>query len=165
MSTRKQFPCKISIVWGSGLGNTPVSAFDQALKRAGIHEYNLIKLSSVIPAHCEVIEREHWQDRDSQRGDRMYVVFSKAIVPPGGDTRWIGLGWINVPEKGGIFVELQGPSYDVLVANLQKALREMSTYRPHLGGGDPRFRVVRVASTGTQFASGIVAAVYKVISW
>lgn len=160
-----QLSCRISIVWGIGIGDTPVSAFDRALEQAGIHKYNLIELSSVIPSYCEIIETGHWQPLETQRGDRMYVVLSKAIVPPGEKAQWAGLGWINVPERGGIFVEVQGDSYTVLTTSLKSSLREMSAYRPHLEGKAPHFRVVQVEPSASQFASGIVAAVYRVVSW
>lgn len=40
---------KIDVVWGHGEGKTSLSAFDRTLLEAGIHNLNLIPLSSVIP--------------------------------------------------------------------------------------------------------------------
>ena len=47
---------KIDIVWGRSEGKTLLSAFDKALVKAGIHNFNLIPLSSVIPQNSVVEE-------------------------------------------------------------------------------------------------------------
>ena len=39
----------IKVVCGVGSGKTALSAFDSALKDAGVYNYNLITLSSIIP--------------------------------------------------------------------------------------------------------------------
>ena len=40
---------EIQISTGIGIGPTQLSAFDSALNNAGVANYNLLKLSSVIP--------------------------------------------------------------------------------------------------------------------
>lgn len=37
---------------GAAEGSTPLNAFDGALINAGIGNYNLVKVSSIIPPHC-----------------------------------------------------------------------------------------------------------------
>ncbi len=44
---------KIKVTYGIGEGATKLAAFDRALFDAGIANYNLIKLSSVIPENSE----------------------------------------------------------------------------------------------------------------
>ncbi len=39
----------IRVVWGTATGPTALAAYDAALAEAGVHNYNLISLSSVIP--------------------------------------------------------------------------------------------------------------------
>jgi arginine decarboxylase len=39
----------IRIVWGTGSAETPSASFDVALAAAGVHQYNLREVSSVIP--------------------------------------------------------------------------------------------------------------------
>ena len=46
---------KIKVTYGTGEGLTKLAAFDRALFNAGIANYNLIKLSSVIPKNSEVL--------------------------------------------------------------------------------------------------------------
>ncbi len=47
---------RIDIVWGGSEGKTLLSAFDRALLNAGIHNFNLIPLSSVIPPQSVIHE-------------------------------------------------------------------------------------------------------------
>ena len=37
---------------GIGTGNTALNSFDNALVRAGIGNYNLLKVSSILPSQC-----------------------------------------------------------------------------------------------------------------
>ncbi|MEF8907067.1 MAG: pyruvoyl-dependent arginine decarboxylase, partial [Haloarculaceae archaeon] len=37
----------IRVVWGSGTGPTGTAAYDAALAEAGVHDYNLVTVSSV----------------------------------------------------------------------------------------------------------------------
>ncbi len=48
---------RIDIVWGESEGKTLLSAFDRALLNAGIHNFNLIPLNSVIPPQSVIHER------------------------------------------------------------------------------------------------------------
>ena len=41
-----------TIVSGVGKGLTSLSAFDNALLNAGVGDYNLVKVSSILPAKC-----------------------------------------------------------------------------------------------------------------
>ena len=45
---------------GIGKGETALSAFDAALKQAGVYNYNLICLSSIIPPGAIVKEVEYY---------------------------------------------------------------------------------------------------------
>lgn len=47
---------KIYIAPGKGVGATELGAFDAALNDSGIANFNLIRLSSVIPPLTEVVE-------------------------------------------------------------------------------------------------------------
>ncbi len=46
---------KIYISSGRGTGPTSLSAFDAALNEAGVANYNLIRLSSIIPPDSKII--------------------------------------------------------------------------------------------------------------
>jgi arginine decarboxylase len=47
---------EIQVTTGTGEGPTPLAAFDAALLDAGVANYNLILLSSVIPAGASSAE-------------------------------------------------------------------------------------------------------------
>jgi len=49
-------PTKFFFVKGSSEGYMPLNAFDGALMKAGIGNTNLVKISSIIPPHCQEIE-------------------------------------------------------------------------------------------------------------
>ncbi|MBU0520127.1 arginine decarboxylase, pyruvoyl-dependent [bacterium] len=44
------------LVSGTGKASTPLNAFDAALLNAGIGNVNLLKMSSIVPPHCQRIE-------------------------------------------------------------------------------------------------------------
>ncbi|QIA28092.1 arginine decarboxylase, pyruvoyl-dependent [Thermaerobacter sp. PB12/4term] len=50
-------PKKVTVVAGSGEGDHKLTAFDNALLAAGIGNLNLIKVSSILPPDCEVVEK------------------------------------------------------------------------------------------------------------
>ena len=66
---------RIDIVWGESEGKTLLSAFDRALLNAGIHNFNLIPLSSVIPPQSVIHETGTYTSSD-RVGEILYVVIS-----------------------------------------------------------------------------------------
>ncbi|MEX2355529.1 MAG: arginine decarboxylase, pyruvoyl-dependent [Thermaerobacterales bacterium] len=50
-------PKTIAIVSGAAEGSHRLTAFDGALLKAGIGNLNLIKVSSILPPHCEFVEQ------------------------------------------------------------------------------------------------------------
>ena len=97
---------EIHIVWGKGEGRTEVSAFDKALAMAGIHNYNLIYLSSIIPSDSVIIESGKIGGiAGAEVGNMLYVVISKNASTKKGSWISTGLGWVQA-EEGGIFIEI-----------------------------------------------------------
>lgn len=101
---------EINIVWGEGEGNTKVSAFDRALAMAGIHNYNLIYLSSIIPPNSVIIESSRIENiAGAEVGDMLRVVISSNTSTKRGSWISAGLGWAQA-EEGGFFIELSADS-------------------------------------------------------
>jgi len=48
-------PKRIVLTAGSGVGTTPVNAFDAALLDGGVGDLNLVKVSSIVPVGAEVM--------------------------------------------------------------------------------------------------------------
>jgi pyruvoyl-dependent arginine decarboxylase len=61
---------------GLGVGPTALAAFDAALLDAGVANYNLICLSSVIPPGSR-LERRRFVTPPQEYGQRLYVVMSQ----------------------------------------------------------------------------------------
>jgi len=47
-------PTKFFMATGSSEGYTELNSFDGALLNAGIGNTNLVKMSSIVPPHCQV---------------------------------------------------------------------------------------------------------------
>jgi len=68
----------ITICTGTGSGPNELMAFDSALLDAGILDYNLIYLSSSIPAGS-TIERKRFIASPDEHGHKLYVVISEKV--------------------------------------------------------------------------------------
>lgn len=101
---------RIDIVSAVGAGPTLLAAFDDALAITGLANYNLIRLSSVIPP-SSVIERADSTDPKGVWGDRLYVVWADERTAIRGHEVWAGVGWVQDTDTGrGLFVEHHGHS-------------------------------------------------------
>lgn len=100
---------KIYITKTIGEGLTCLSAFDNALYKAGLGNSNLIELSSVIPKDAEVMVMDgKIAENEKNIGNRAYVVISHIESDQVGQTISAGLGWTySSKEKHGLFVEHQ----------------------------------------------------------
>ncbi len=48
-------PTRYFLASGASDGYTPLNAFDGALLRAGIGNTNIVKMSSIVPPHCQLV--------------------------------------------------------------------------------------------------------------
>ena len=98
----------IHVTNGIGEEPTPLAAFDQALISAGVAHYNLIVLSSMIPAGC-VVRRTKYITKADEYGYRLYLVMARSEEQQKGKSAWAGLGWAQDQNTGrGLFVEMHG---------------------------------------------------------
>jgi arginine decarboxylase len=95
---------KIIMTAGRGEGNTTLSAFDAALKEAGILNYNIIRLTSVIPPGTEVVEGK-WPNGPAEHGKKLYTVLSDIRTDLLGRAIAAGIGWYQDKDGRGIFAE------------------------------------------------------------
>ena len=157
---------KIRITKGIGSGPTPLSAFDAALFEAGIGNYNLIHLSSVIPPNHEpVLEQVTDNDAVEHYGKRLYLVYAVAQTTESGAPIYAGLGWTmtDTEPKRGLFVEHTGVSTEDVQQQIEKTLTSMISYRKETYGK------IQTAIVGTTCKDtptcAIVAAVYQHEPW
>lgn len=119
----------IALSGGLGQGPTLLAAFDAALLDAGVANYNLICLSSVIPPGSH-IERRRWHTPAEHWGQRLYCVLSQMREDRPGHTAHAGIGWVRDAYTGaGLFVELHDHDPDRLDADLRTTLAAMQTTR------------------------------------
>ncbi len=95
----------IKVVCGIGSGKTILSAFDSALKDAGVYNYNLITLSSIIPPGSKVSRIRRYKTPVSEYGHKLYLVKAEYRSEEVGKFIAAGIGWYQLEDGRGIFVE------------------------------------------------------------
>jgi arginine decarboxylase len=151
----------ISIRTAAGQGQTFLSAFDDALWKAGVANYNLIRLSSVIPQQSRIsftndpVQGEH--------GDKLYCVYASTVAERPGDVAWAGIGWTRDEDGRGLFVEHSAGSEGALTELIQLSLEDMIKRR---GGGYGDIESVMVSAVhDDQPACALAVAAYQVRGW
>lgn len=117
----------ITIRTAVGTGRTLLSAFDAALMDAGVGNFNLIVLSSVIPPGSTVTVGG--EPLAGGHGDRLYCVESVAYADHPGEFVSAGLGWVIHPTIGGLFVEHKGGSEESVEEQIRLSLADMAASR------------------------------------
>lgn len=165
------YDVRITVVSGFGQGKTKLSAFDAALKSAGIQNFNLIYLSSIIPPKAKVIKRSIFINHSEHYGDRLYVV--KAEIRSDRLGRYIaaGLGWYQNGDGRGVFVEHveEGETKAAVRMNLERqiidSLRDLCRFRKLPFEEKKAGLKISIGGVNGQPCSAIVAAVYKSEGW
>lgn len=153
----------IRITTGMGRGPTSLAAFDAALRDAGIANYNLIYLSSVIPTGS-TLERAKYVTPIEEYGHRLYIVMARQDAQAAGETAWAGLGWTQEEVTGrGLFVELHGVSRPQLEREIEATLGAMIASRP-LDYGPIETELSGIESRGEPVCA-LAIAVYKSEGW
>jgi arginine decarboxylase len=155
---------KIGVTSGTGQGKTRIAAFDNALWDAGIANYNLIRLSSVIPENSDVVV-EQLDMNEKEHGHKLYVVLAECFETEPGMKAVAGLGWVTANHKKGkgIFVEHFGRSREEVADYIESTIKSMTAYRPE-EHGETRIKFAEKECTG-DVACALVIAVYKSEGW
>jgi arginine decarboxylase len=147
---------KIDIIWGKSEGKTLLSAFDKALNKAGIHNFNLIPLSSVIPKNS-IVEEVGKANLSKEIGDIQYVVIASFSSKKPNAIISAGLGWVQA-EQGGLFIESKGEfSQEECEAEIRVGLSEMLEVR----GWSGEIKVKIISHRVEEIDNVTVAAVYN----
>lgn len=158
---------KIYLASGLGSGPTKLAAFDAALNDAGIANYNLLRLSSVIPPHTEIIQAKSPIPSEKMPGgwgDRLYVVMAEERVDTPNVEAWAGIGWVQ--EKGsnkGLFVEHEGNSEASVRRDISQSLEALMATR-NVDFGEIQMQVVGKTCTHHPVCA-MVVAVYQASDW
>jgi len=125
-----------------GRGRTELAAFDRALVDVGAANFNLIRLSSVIPPGSSVIDVPRCPPLpEACWGDRLYVVYAEQRTSQPGAEVWAGVGWVHDPRTGGLFVEHEGCDESSVRRDITASLEELQASRG-LDLGPPNVRVI-----------------------
>ena len=155
----------IKVSRGAGSGPTRLAAFDSALMACGVADFNLVKLSSVIPSGAEVIEVSSDQQHRGGHGDLLYCVYADAYTSTPGELAWAGVAWAvrNNGSKDGMLVEHTGLSEALLNRDLQASLGAMSAARG--GVYEPAGLATISALCVDHPVCALVIATYRTAAW
>ena len=51
-------PKRLFLTKGVGRNKYKLKSFEEALRKAGVAQQNLVQVSSILPPHCKVVKRE-----------------------------------------------------------------------------------------------------------
>lgn len=156
----------IEISCGTGTGPTTLAAFDGALRATGIANYNLLRLSSVIPPGTAIAPVDGpVSPPGGEWGDRLYCVMAEMRVDAPGAEAWAGIGWVQNEETGkGLFVEHEGYREDDVRSDIESSLGALVAGRPGESFGPPRYVLHGAVSDGTPTCA-LAVAVYETATW
>jgi arginine decarboxylase len=158
-------PLTIRVSTGTGTGRTTLSAFDAALAAAGVNDFNLIRLSSVVPPGSTILEVEAHEQLKGDHGDALYCVYAEAHASLPGHEAWAGVAWSRrIDGSGaGLFVEHEGPSHEQVATDLTHSLEDLSVTRGGLY--EPAGRRITGIVCETLPVCAIVVATYRRAGW
>ncbi|MFT4889429.1 MAG: arginine decarboxylase [Halobacteriales archaeon] len=148
----------IRVVRGTGGGPTEIAAYDAALAAANVHDYNLVPISSVIPAGAEV--RAVGEAPDLGRvGDRLTVVQAHA-TGRGDDPVTAGLGWAQASDGRGLFYEAAGDTGPATIRDrIERGLSAGVDLRDWTTDGT-EIRIATAEAESGEHVAAVVLAVY-----
>lgn len=110
----------IRVVWGTGTGPTRTASYDAALAAANVHNFNLVPVSSVIPADV-ALEVVGTAPDLGEVGDALTVVQGRATTEPG-EAGAAGIGWARSESGEGIFYEASGADEATVRERIERGL-------------------------------------------
>lgn len=112
----------IYVASGVGSASTEMASYDAALADANLHNYNLVSVSSIVPAGASVEVVDEAPEL-GPAGNRLTVVEARRTVGPADDVFEIaaGLGWATGPGPG-LFYEVSGDDVDDVERRIHRGL-------------------------------------------
>lgn len=129
----------IDVVGAVGSGPTSLAAFDAALVACGVANFNLVRLSSVIPPRTRIdapvagvvdLTERPAAGGSGGWGDRLYAVWAFQSAERLGEEAWAGVAWVQDQVDGrGLFVEHEGHSESTVRDELAASLHSICASR------------------------------------
>lgn len=149
----------IEIVWGTYQGKTNLGSFDGALEEAGIHNYNLSKLSSVIPPESK-LKQVGYHKRKWEIGSTIACVLSLKTSDKKGNRACSGIGW-SISDRGGIFYEAFGSKEKEVENRIKSGLLECKNNRDSWEwNGKDNMKIVSINPREDRFGASAVVSVH-----
>ncbi|MEF8852053.1 MAG: pyruvoyl-dependent arginine decarboxylase [Haloarculaceae archaeon] len=151
---------RIRVAWGSGRGPTATASFDAALADANLANYNLVTVSSVVPADATV-ERVGTAPDLGPAGDALYCVLARTTLDPGADgPAAAGIGWARSPSGEGLFYEESGTGADAVRERVVGGLDHGLALRDWNAERDPAVIVETRSAVEDAHTTAVVVAAY-----
>jgi len=155
----RRMPQYYFVVSGVGLSNVSLlNAFDKALREAGIHDVNLIEVSSILPKGVRELRFTGRGELTSlfDPGEIVHVVMAKKLSS-GGESIAAGLMWGEGVESHGFVIEqtLTAP-YTQNIERLREKLTERlkASFQEGLEIRDIRVKEMRHEIVGASIPEG-----------
>lgn len=147
----------IRVAWGTGRGPTETAAYDRALAGANLHNYNLVTVSSIVPADMPV-ERVGTAPDLGPIGHRLTVVQAEfTVAGPGVSSA--GLAW-TTGEGPGLFYESAGPSEPgAIERRIREGIEAGLAFRDW-SGRSIETQTASIEADSGEYASSVVVAAY-----
>jgi arginine decarboxylase len=145
-------PTSVCLVWGAAEGDSELTAFDNALLKAGIGHLNLIAVTSIFPEGASLAPLP-----DIPTGTLTPTVYAKMVSETPGELVSACIG-VGVTSRGGVLMEAHGPwSQAEIEARVEKMVAEgmrkrgLEPYEIHFATAEHR-----VEKTGSAVAAAVL---------
>ena len=171
----------IHVAGGVGVADTAMASYDAALADANLHNYNLVAVSSVVPADATVTHVDRVPDL-GPAGNRLTVVEARRTVGPSDEVDFreggragaedadskraprrrpnvaAGLGWATGPGPG-LFYEVTGEDPECVRSRIHAGLDAGSELR-EWELVDRELHVETAAAEPGRYTTAVVIAAY-----
>ncbi|MGB9590784.1 MAG: pyruvoyl-dependent arginine decarboxylase [candidate division WOR-3 bacterium] len=146
-------PSRFCIGAGVGHGETELLAFDRALASAGFSDYNLVKVSSIIPPRATILD-----EPDLPLGSLLPIAYASLVSEDEGlvISAAVAAGLPISSEDVGVIMEFSGP---VALAEAEAQVRFMAEKALVSRGIGVREILVRGASARVHGITAVFAGV------
>ena len=148
----------IRVAWGSGSAPTEMAAYDAALADANLHNYNLVSVSSVVPADASV-EAVGTAPDLGPAGNKLTVVQAHANTAGPGRAS-AALAWAVRGDEPGLFYEAADETSPDDVESRVTAGIEAGLDLRDWPADDPEVRTATVEADPGEHAAAVVVAAY-----
>jgi arginine decarboxylase len=146
----------IYVVGGVGTAPTELASYDAALAAANLHNYNLVTVSSIVPAGAAVEAVDVAPDL-GPAGNRLTVVQARETTEGGGHVA-AGLGWATGPGPG-LFYEAAGEDPSDVRRRVEDGLAAGRDLRPWTFD-DQQVLVTDAEATDEGYTTAVTLAAY-----